>query len=356
MKIKELVNLSKQKSLDNCKKICYHIMEYTLTYTLTQAPAKIIKNKDIIMKFQKEKKPKSVKKPRWGLKIALTVIITLIFVIAGVFFAGRAVASNGNEDLRLEFYTLLSESPFKGLIKYVFDKENLPDTTPILPECINSSASGITVSASTSAEGALQLFIDDPAMKAHVLAIKDPSRLCMGKSSFSHNYISEIKHLENASYAFSAADDMQLNVVVSNGKYSSDANVTFFGITQNGILVFGSINDFTDADDRLVWAQESVVHTLIHESIPTSFSPSEHPIGIPTLSVGQCADGSLLIVTADERASADSLTKLFYKYSAVNAAIVYIGESAGFIHPNGEISTFGDKFENAQYSHSWLIK
>jgi exopolysaccharide biosynthesis protein len=308
------------------------------------------------MKFQKEKKPKVTKKTRWGLMLALTVIITLIFIIAAVFFAGRAVASKGNEDLRLEFYTLLSESPFKGLIKYVFDDDDLPDTTPILPDCINSSASGITVSASASEDGALHLTYSDSSMKAHVLAIKDPSRLCMGKSTFSHNYISEIKNLENASYAFSAADDRQLNVTVSSGKYSSDADVTFFGITQSGILAFGRIKDFTDTKDALMWAQESVVHTLIHESMPTSFSPSENPIGIPTLSIGQCVDGSLLIVIADEKSSTDSLTKLFYKYSAVNAAIVYVGEAAGIIYPNGEIATFGEEFENAQYSHSWLIK
>ena len=35
---------------------------------------------------------------------------------------------------------------------------------------------------------------------------------------------------------------------------------------------------------------------------------------------------------------------------------VSLCEAAGIIYPNGEIATFGEEFENAQYSHSWLIK
>lgn len=296
------------------------------------------------------------KKTRWELRIAITVFITLAFVILIAFFAGRTIASKGNEKLRLEFYTLLNDSPFKGCIKYIFDEENIPDTSPVLPGCISSSADGISPSGTPSENGIILLTTEDPSFNAHILAVKDPSRLYMGKSTFSHNYISEIKHLENASYAFSAADDRQLNVIISNGEYSDEKDVTFFGITKNGILAFGDLCDFEGSEDSLIWAQQADVHTLVHNSIPTSFSPSEHPISVPTLSVGQCADGSLLIVIADKNASADDLTKLFYKYSAVNAAIVYIGEAAGIITPNGEALSFGEGFEDAQYSHSWLIK
>lgn len=314
------------------------------------------RKKDKIMNFRTERKPKKPGKRMWGLQIAVTVAITLVFVILIAFFAGRTIASKGNEDLRLEFYLLLKESPFSGCIKYIFDEESIPDTTPVLPPCVNSSADGISPSDSVSGENVLQLSHNETSFSAHVLAINDPAALCMGKSTFDHNYISEIKHLENASYAFSAADNMQLNVIASNGSYAEDADGTFFGMTDNGILAFGGIKQFRDTNAKLMWAQEASIYTLIHSSLPTSFSPSEHAITAPTLSIGQCADGSLLIIIADARASVNDLTKLFYKYSAVNAAIVYVGESAGIICPDGSVLSFGKDFEDAQYSHAWLIK
>ena len=308
------------------------------------------------MNFRTEKKPRKPKRRRWGLKIAVTLAVTLAFVILIAFFAGRTIAQKGNDELRLEFYTRLSESPLRGCIRYIFDEDSIPDTTPILPGCVNSSTEGIIPSASTSGDGVLLITTDNEDFSAHIVAIKDPSSLFMGKSTFSHNYVSEIKHLTSASYAFSAADSMNLNVIASGNGPVSDADCTFFGITDKGILAFGGIKQLTSDHGNLIFAQAASIHTLVHASLPTSFSPSEHSINAPTLSIGQCADGSILLIIADQRASADDLTKLFYKYSAVNAAIVYVGEAAGIICPDGSVLSFGKDFDDAQYSHAWLIK
>ena len=312
--------------------------------------------KDIIMNSRTERKTKKSRRQLWGLKITVTVAITLVFALLIAFFTGRTIATKGNEDLRLEFYMLLKESPLRGCIDYIFDEDSIPDTTPILPGCINSSFEGITPPTNSTGNDVLQLTPDSLSFSTHILAIKNPALLCMGKSTFDHNYVSEIKHLEKARYAFSAADSMNLNVIAANGKVTEDAEGTFFGMTEKGILAFGGIKQFSDVNGKLLWAQEAQIHTLINNSMPTSFSPSEHAIGYPTLSIGQCADGSLLMIIADSNASANGLTKLFYKYSAVNAAIVYVGESAGIICPDGSVLSFGRDFHDAQYSHAWLIK
>ena len=76
------------------------------------------------MNFRTEKKPRKPKRRRWGLKIAVTLAVTLAFVILIAFFAGRTIAQKGNDELRLEFYTRLSESPLRGCIRYIFDEDS----------------------------------------------------------------------------------------------------------------------------------------------------------------------------------------------------------------------------------------
>lgn len=308
------------------------------------------------MSLRTEKKQRKPKRHGLWLQIAITVAVTLAFVILAAFFAGRTIAQRGNEELRLDFYTRLSESPLRGLIKYIFNEDSIPSTAPILPGCVNSTPDGISPAPSASEKDVLLLKGDGDGYLAHVLAIKDPSSLFMGRSTFNQNYVSEIMHLQNASYAFSAADSMKLNVIDPDSEAYKDADGTFFGLTDRGILAFGGIKQLSEDAGKLTFAQEAEIHTLVHTSLPTSFEPSRHAIGAQTLSIGQCADGSLLIVLADGNASVDDLTKLFYRYSAVNAAIVYVGEAAGILCPDGSVLSFGSDFEDAQYSHAWLIK
>lgn len=308
------------------------------------------------MSLRTEKKQRKPKRHGLWVQIAVTVAVTLVFVLIAAFIAGRTIAQNGNEELRLEFYTRLNESPFSGFVKYIFDEDSIPSTVPILPGCVNSTPDGISPAPSTSEKDVLLLKGDSDGYLAHVLAIKDPSSLFMGRSTFNQNYVSEIMHLQNASYAFSAADSMKLNVIDPDSDTYENADGTFFGLTDRGILAFGGIKQQSEDAGRLKFAQEAEIHTLIHASLPTSFDPSRHAIGVQTLSIGQCADGSLLLILADGNASVNDLTKLFYRYSAVNAAIVYVGEAAGIICPDGSVLSFGKDFEDAQYSHAWLIK
>jgi hypothetical protein len=280
----------------------------------------------------------------------------LIFFIIAAFLTGRAIANCESEGLRLEFYQKLRSSPFSACIDLLFEEENLPITNPILPGCVSSSAEGIVPPSGSVAGEIIEIAVDGESFNASMIAIKNPHSLFMGKSTFNQNYVSEIMHRAGASYAFSAADDRAISVAVYDGVISESAEGTFFGITESGILAFGDLSAFKEAEDGLVRAQNASIHTLVCASMPTSFSPSEHPIGKPSLSIGQCADGSLLIAVADGNASVSDLTRLFYKYSAVNAAIVYIGDCAGIICPDGRTVSFGEGFDAAQYSHAWLIK
>lgn len=301
------------------------------------------------------KKKKKRTRPSYFLHTFAIISLTLIFVLLLVFFAGRAVARGSSEDLSRKLHIFLSDSPFAFAIPALYG-DDIPDTAPTLPECVLSNSSGITVSFPDDTNSVTEIKLDNGNYSAHMYALKNPNRLFIGKSTQDHNHISGILSLENAALAFSASAAGKDKVLVYDKALTGEAEGGFFGITDKGFLVFGKLEDYKNEDGELVYAKSANVGSLIINSIPCDFSPSDLPFGSPALAIGQCADGSLLLIFTDSNASAADIAQIFYRYSAVNAAIVYVGNGAGVCYPDGTYFSYDEGFADAEFSSAWLIK
>ncbi len=306
------------------------------------------------MSFKGENKKGTQRKSPPHLKrFAFVLIALLIFSLLAAFFVGRTVARGSSETLRENFYLFLSDSPFAFLVSPLFG-DNLPDVSMKLPEASLSSEDGITVSFRGDSSPLSP--ITDTESDAKLFALKDPSRLLLARSSQGSNSIGSILSLSGGNFAFSAFTASNDRILVFDGEETENPDGEFFGITKEGILAFGNYSEYKNSKGDLAFASSANVHSLIVASAPTDFSPSNRQIGSPSFAIGQCKDGSLILGFFPKEATVSEISKTFYRLSAVNAAIVYLGDDTGYVFAGGESHSYAEGFKNAEFSSAWVIK
>lgn len=311
---------------------------------------------------EKIKSIQSRKKNRAYRLVFAMVFITLIFILIAIFAVGRTVAHGSSEARRVELYTFLCDNDLTWLSNLIFG-DNIPLYSSELPPAAASVADDIKVAFSSEDQFKIKKILlseSGDGFSGVLLAINDPRAISIGRSTQESNDVSGIRDVEHASTAFSFADSRHDSILYFNGEefFSEDDNgsdIGYFGFNESGILHFGEGTIDEIRSLGLSFATRQVVSALITSKVPCSFEMSRGEIGKPSLSVAQCADGSVMLLFANGSASCKELTELLYRYSAVNAAIIYIGNGVGFIDSN-DTYAFGEGFLNAKYSSVWMIK
>jgi len=291
------------------------------------------------------------------------ILLALTFALITAFVVGRAVIADGqSEDFKIELYEVMSQSHLGWLADIIFG-EDTPEYPSILPPAVNSEPGKVTPLFAGSENASIQkITLTEKADGCNgvMLAISDPTKLFVGKSTQGSNVLSEIMNVERATVAFTFADAKNGGgkVLFSDGEWAVGDGTDrhgYFGFSANGIMHFGRGTHPQIAELSFEYATEQTVHSLIVGGVPCDFESTKGAIGIPSLSVAQCHDGSALLLFLDGSASCRDITELLYRYSAVNAAIIYTGELVGFITEDETVS-FGEGFDSAEYASAWMIK
>ncbi len=307
------------------------------------------------MTNQKEiKKKKQKTSPPYLLWVSAVLLITLIFGIITAFFCGRAVAHGKSEDMKRNLYLSLSDSPFAFVIPAMFG-DNIPVTDAAFPDCVNSDASSVRVDFNAT-DGTLKAIPGEDHYESKIFAVDNPRRLILAKSTQGSNRPAGILALSGGTLAFSASDSESDTPLVLDGEKTGTFDEEFFGITEEGILLFGKYSELGEEAEKLAYAASAEIHALIVDSSPTEFSPCEIRIGRSSVAIGQCEDGSLIVGIFGKDASVSDISKIFYKYKAVNAAIVYVGDYAGVSEKDGSEAALGKAYSGATYSSAWIIR
>lgn len=308
---------------------------------------------------QKEIKKKKVHKKSHFYKLLFIILtISLIFALIAVFTVGRVIAQGDSEELKIELCSFLEDNGLSFLSSLLFG-EDPPRYSSELPPSAPSDNSGITVMFSGDKSEVKKLIFTEErdGYSGIMLALSDPTRLSIGRSTQSSNVISEIFKVERATLAFPFSDGMADNVLVNAGTWSSGSekeSYGYFGFSKDGVMHFGDGSRENIEALGFEYATEQKISALISGGVPCDFESSLGEIGMPTISVAQCADGSVLVLFLNESASCREITELLYRYSAVNAAIIYTGDCAGYVDNDNTLS-FSDNFDHSEFTCVWII-
>jgi len=321
------------------------------------------RNREVLMENKentKNIKPKKINKNAHAYKMCFIIVtLTLIFALIAVFAIGKTVALGSSEALKIEFYTYLNDNGLSWL-SHLFFGDEAPSYGSVLPPALSSDGGKVEVlfSGGETSVRKMTFTEESDGFDGVMLAISDPTSLSIGSSTQKSNVISGIMNVEHASLAFSFADAGGDRVLFSDGKRTEQGvsgSCGYFGFTSEGVMHFGN----TEADKAdglsLAYATVQEVHSLIVGGVPCDFETTRGELGVPSFSAAQCADGSVLLLFLDANASCREITELLYRYSAINAAILYTGECVGFIDGDGTFS-FGESFDSAEYACAWILK
>lgn len=314
-----------------------------------------IKSKDIIHMTRKNR-PGIYKTVFAVIWILLTVIILFVFFIG----AGRAVAGGESDDLKIRLYEFLEDSPFSFLSNFIFEG-SVPSYESSLPPSANSDGTKVSVlfpGTQNADVREITLTKKNDGISGILIALSDPTALSVGSSTQGSNALSEILKVEHARLAFAFSDQSDDPVLINGGEWTYKTNSElygYFGFDGKGVMHFGT-GSYSDIEGlSLTYATKQTVHSLICGGVPCSFDMSKGAIGSASLSVAQCEDGSVLILFADASASCQKITELLYRYSAVNAATVYVGDAVGFANEEKSVS-LGSGSESVQHASAWIIE
>lgn len=305
---------------------------------------------------------KSRKRNRAYRLIFAVVFITLIFMLIAIFAIGRTVAHGSSEARRVELYTFLHDNDLLWLSDIIFG-DDVPSYSSALPPAKEAEVGNIKVAFSGEGVSDIKKIIlneKDDGFSGVLIAVSDPRAISIGRSTQGSNDVAGIRDVEHASIAFSFANSRNDGVLYFDGEAlfgegDTDSDIGYFGFSDDGIMHFGEGKIDEIYSLGLSFATRQDVSALITGKVPCSFEMSRGDIGSASLSVAQCADGSVMLLFADKKASCKDLTELLYRYSAVNAAIIYVGDNVGFIDLEGTYA-IGENFSSAKYSSVWMIK
>lgn len=313
------------------------------------------------LELKRKKRPTDVSV--WSRRIFVIVLITLIFLLLFVFFAGRTVANVAPEDVGFSIYEGLRENGLSFLADLFFG-DRYTSAPRELTGTVDSRPDGISVLFDddySSYKGGGFLTFSPEGYGGKLIAVKNPLRFSLGISTQQSNTLSALMSLSGAQGIFSTRDSETDSPLVINGAWASErseGSFTYLGFTEDGILDFGASTKEELLERGLKFATEQEVYTLISGGVPQGFDLKDMPLGVPSVSIGQCADGSVLVLFLGEDSSCRDAMEIMYKYNAVNAAMIYLGNDVAFLANDAQVGSYlpESSAEDAHYHMTWIFR
>lgn len=315
---------------------------------------------------------------KWALRVLIVLVTLIVFVVGILFFSLKMICTDKYSSAKQTFVTTLLET---GQLKFLVSWFLSPDE---IQEVVNSNSMGvmnekvnsalISISTSTdknnenneSSEDIEIIKIAERNFSATLMKVKDPSRISLATiypwKDLGLN-LDEIVHNSNAIAgingglynSYNNSGGVPCGVVVSNGEILMNDPYSFkglvlIGFTEANILEIIDINGMSKEDvvnlvnekkirDAVCFQEESSdVNNHFVQLIINGESREMNGMGSglnPRTAIGQCADGSVLMLVTDGRgksghlgASASDLIEVMEKYGAVNAANLDGGSSS----------------------------
>lgn len=296
-------------------------------------------------------------------RFMVILLITLILCTLSVFFAGRAIVNAAPEDVGFSIYEGLIKDGHHFWAKLFFGDRYTSLPRELTPT-VDSRPDGISVlfgKDNSSYKGGGFLTLTPDGYNGKLIAVKNPLRFSLGISTQQSNTLSALMSLSGAQGVFSARDSECDSLLIANGAWAgekADESFTYLGFTNGGILTFGNATKEELLEKELKFATEQEIYTLISGGVPQGFELKDVPLNAPSVSIGQCADGSILVLLLDGDASCRDAMEIMYKYNAHNAAMIYIGEDAAFLAKDAQVGSYmpNGSAEDAHYHVTWIFR
>ena len=324
-------------------------------------------------------KRKRAKVKRIVFRTLLYIFTVLLLVVFGVY-AMLNVAFNGPSTTAADVLTesLLESSALK-FVPYIFytDErvEQIKQRNSVVTTYDEVDTSLITFTQAENAKSQTEegpdIYIEDDirveeikgaTYQGWMMIVKDPSRVFVGVSTdyFTDNQpgllISELADKYNAvgavnGGAFSDSNGqgnggMAEGLTISEGKIMNTyvaEDFTTVGFDENNVLVIGNFSR-AQAEEKHIRDAVSFGPALIINGEPAKTSGASSGLN-PRTAIGQCADGSVLLLVIDGRqvnslgASYADLIEIMLRYGAVNACNLDGGTSSNMVYEGEMLNT-----------------
>ncbi len=313
-----------------------------------------------------------------GILKGLLIIVTIVFFIAAVLFVTLKITCTNSFPAAKQTLvtTLLETGQLKFLVSWFLSPEEVQEVISAnsmeeVTETVNSALISVSKAENNLGEAETSEDIEISKVEggnytATVMKVKDPSRISLATIYPWRDKGINLDELVNGSNAVAGINgglyDSDNNtggrpygVVVSNGEIQLNqpeafAGLVLIGFTEDDILQIIDINGMTAAEVEKLVADNRIRDAVTFQE--ESSDSNNHfvqliingnPRGMngvgsglnPRTAIGQCADGSVIMVVTDGRgksghlgASASDLIEIMEKYGAVNAANLDGGSSS----------------------------
>lgn len=335
---------------------------------------------------------------KWILRIFIITLTLVIFLGAVIFFSLKTICSDKYPVARQTLVTTLLETgQLKFLVSWFLSPEEIQEVVKsnsmeVFTEKVNSAL--ISVSAaddknqdSVSSEDIEIIKIAGRNFSATLMKVKDPSRISLASIyPWREKGITLDEFVKNSNAVAGINGGLYdstnntggkaFGVVVSKGEIQRNepqeyGGLVLVGFTEDNILQIIDLKGMNKKDtaelikeNRIrdaVCFQEEYSDSNNHfvQLIINGKARGMNGLGSglnPRTAIGQCADGSVLMLVTDGRgksghlgASAADLTEIMEKYGAVNAANLD-GGSSSCMYYNGEYLMDSVTFYYSNYS------
>lgn len=334
---------------------------------------------------------KAVKKKRgpfktaglWFLRFLALIMTLVIFIAATLLVSLKMICSDISPSAKRTFVTTLLETgQLKFLASWFLSPEQIQElveenSMEKIDDEVNSALITVTPADTAGDDGSAEeievIPIAGRNYSATLLKIKDPSRVCLASIYPWRDKGVNLDELVKSSGAVAGINGGLYNsynnsggrpygVVVANGEIqlndpTSFTGLVLIGFTEDNILQIIDLAGMTRADveklvadnhirDAVTFQEESTdANNHFVQLIINGNARGMNGMGSglnPRTAIGQCADGSVLMLVTDGRgksghlgASASDLIEIMQKYGAVNAANLD-GGSSSCMYMDGE--------------------
>lgn len=314
---------------------------------------------------------------KWIFRIFL-ILLTFIIITAGtVFISLKMICSDISPKAKQTFVTTLLETgQLKFLASWFLSPDEIQElvnsnSMEVIEETVDSALITIDSAVSNTEENAeandIEVFkISGRTYEANLIKVKDPSRISLATIYPWRELGVNLDELVTSNNAVAGINGGLYNsnnntggkpygVIVSNGEIQFNEPTQFkglvlIGFTEENILQIIDINGMSKADvedlintnkirDAVTFQEESSdANNHFVQLIINGTARGMNGMGSglnPRTAIGQCADGSVLLLVTDGRgksghlgASASDLIEIMTEYGAVNAANLDGGSSS----------------------------
>ena len=269
------------------------------------------------------------------LAIALVILLTAVILLGALACAAFVIAKGPAESESARLCATFAEKrfPLAGLF---FSADELESALFYMPP--EQKDGGIAVSDNKNYETRLYYINEaSSAWDAVVLTGVSPEDIALSKKN---------EGVDTAKYSFGLSDDVDAFIVGDYISYRGDDGeiYCFCAMGDDGILDVGAKTLYEAANSGYVWGI-SADRVLIADSTPNTDLGGGYASRV---AIGQAADGSLILIFANDRGLYPSgityseLASLMYEYGAVSAAAI---RAEGAFYADG-VGQLGSKSEN----------